>query len=685
LTTTYLPLTLNINHPENQVKKLFKDKFKKIISLHINSIQISEFMTRSQAMDENHLQNLMSAIQEEGYLPESSIWVNAISGPGGEEIMQYRLIGGRHRLEACRRLGIEEIPALIFQDLTDEEECLADRISNEKDSRHKKVTYMEEARHCIYLKETKGWSTRQIARSKGISKSAVGRKIQLAKLPPKVQDIFMTVPFGTAEIPESHLQTICKLKAEPHQVMVCKKLIGDDIDQPSESTEQTKNKTIPATDVKKMVKELLIMEAQGQIAEEAMKYIRDEKVENIDYIVTVETKEDINISATVDKAWELLTKNILKKITDERERLTIYSTAPLWLKHCKAASELTLSSFYLLMELVSNDLRFKPDKKRFFFIHHGTAYENTEDYLSAILDVKSRTLKKKLLPSLDNYITYKKDGAIMKFRVKWDELFELYLKHAHKIPFKEGGLSGLPEDFNGKLQPTPYHSIQIENGHVKQVKPEDGRDISVTAQVQEQANIADIKSMDKQENIPLFIREPEQSIQKIPEVMDEDTHHTDRKNNTTEEYVITEHPIATVLKEKGMADKQIKHCVSKKNIETTLNILKYINEMKPAERNNIKSFPGYIYGMVKKGFTPPEGFETYRTVEERTLRRKTAEEVGTVVMKKFRSGDIKYFCPEPGVKSPLKDVPNTGTFIFICDNGIQAGSFGKWPDEKYFR
>lgn len=679
MSTTYLPIPLNISDTEGSVKKLFRNKLKNIFFLNINFIQISEFMTRGQSLDEGHIENLMSIMKKEGYLPESSVWVNAITGANGE-VLQYRLIAGRHRFEACRRLGIDQIPALIFEDLTDQEECLADRVSNEKDRRHKRVSSIEEARHILYLKEKKGWSIRQIARAKGISKSEVSRKIQIAKFPKSVQDIFVTVPIGDT-FKESYFREISRLKSEPHQVLVCKKVVGEASGDTEDNKNMGEKKSLNASDIKKMVNELLLVEAQGKIAEEAMKYFnKDEKVGNISSIFNVKVEEiqDISIFSVEEEAWRMIMENSFPGYFDRRNKKTMrFGTFPLWLRHCREAIDLPLSSFYLLMEIVGNDLRYTPEKENFFFIRQGKSYENTEQYLSAIVGVKEKTLMKKLLPSLDEYIAYRKPGDILKFKVKWDKFFELYKRVAWRIPFHDGGLDCIPEDFTGAVFPTPFHCIYIENGHIKLKDSAVEKDVP---EVEEKEEFPEIK-VEKEE--PVF-RETVKEVEPEPTVNETFTDKEER--NVTEESPPSEdNPVVKVLEDTGMGEKQVIFCINKDNIETTKDILKYIKEMKPSERDNIKNLPGYIYGMVKKGFTPPENFESCREREEKEIRKNTADEVGAAVRKGYRAGKIKYFCPGEGVKLKLRDVPNKGTFVFECDRGIQAGSFGQWPDEKYFR
>jgi len=701
----------NIN-TENSVKNLFKNKAGRVISLHINNIQISEFMTRGNSLDEEHVQQLMTAIQEEGYLPGTEVWVNAITGTDGK-ILHYRLIAGRHRLEACRRLGMQEIPTLIFRDLTDKEECLADHLNNQKDSRHKEVTYMEEAMHCLYLHE-KGWSLRQIARAKGTSKSNISRKLQMARLPKIVKDTFVGVPTW-GQFPESYFRNICQLQAEAHQALICKKII-DKINT-SKASNTIEKKPIGKSEVKQMVDELLLREAQGEIAEEALQLFKDQKLEHIKSIHIVKADEAKNINLE-EEAWKKVLENIFTEEADRREKGMKYAIAPLWLKHCTEISKLSLSSFTLLAELISNDLRFNPERNDYFFITPGECYRTTEEYLAKVIKVNVRTLMKKILPSISIFIDYRKPGEVLKFRVNWNEVFELYRKNAHHIPFNDGGLSGIKKDYTGKIHPTPYHSIFIENGQVKQMvaaadKPA-GLDLfqeelspahtptvpadpevkdRVEAEPEERVKaqpVAEIKAEPEvKPEVPPEQQTEEQKEEETQDIVDtacqaQEQNPAPEQEAETEEVTEEARETSRILRDAGMGKGQIDFCVSRRNIETTMNILKYLNEMTPQERVSIKNIPGYIYKMVRDGFTPPPGFVSYQEAQEKAERKKAIKLVGQTVWQSYQSGQRIFFCPKEGVAIPITTVPNPDSFVYHRDGRTIAASFADWPKIEYF-
>jgi len=115
-----------------------------------------------------------------------------------------------------------------------------------------------------------------------------------------------------------------------------------------------------------------------------------------------------------------------------------------------------------------------------------------------------------------------------------------------------------------------------------------------------------------------------------------------------------------------------------------MNILKYLNEMTPQERVSIKNIPGYIYKMVRDGFTPPPGFVSYQEAQEKAERKKAIKLVGQTVWQSYQSGQRIFFCPKEGVAIPITTVPNPDSFVYHRDGRTIAASFADWPKIEYF-
>lgn len=712
---------------EGSIKNIFKEKLGEFTSLDINKINISEFNTRCQFLDHLHVKTLIASIEKRGYIPKSAVWVNAVTDNGTKQgnIIQYRLVAGRHRYEACRRIEMKEIPCQLYYNLTDMEECEMDRIDNELDEHHKPFHFLDEAEHYKYLRDIKGWSQRQIARAKNVSKGIVHYRLTISDLSQEIKSIIRGAQH-VGHFVERHLIEVLKLTSIPHQILVCKEIIGEqtDIDVGTSQFQNQKDKVnlkctppgkpMTQSDVELRVNQLLALELQGKIAREAIPFLND-KAELEDLLSASSDEHGNNSNGTgepitgqvffegyysVNDTSGIDTKNeyskqsqkipgnnkpaeenqekpqaeqllfdIFATMSDDREEKGVrFGVKPLWLKHSGLVRELTSGAYLLLLELIEDDFRYKPKKNNFFFIKFDEQYANCIDFLSYVTGVKPVTLVKKILPELEKFVFFRKNDRL-KFQIKWNRLFEVYKNNAHKIPFDDGGLKNIPQDYSGCIRPTPYHAIHIENGVIKKIE-EDGQDISGNKEVKNSS--ADVSEDIKKEKIENKVNEP---VKQSSEIKVKQVSKAGKEKSYS--------PIAVILRELGMAEDMINLCQNR--YEDTENIIKYLKEMSPGEKEKIKNIPGYIYKLVRDGFTPPEGFETAQEVEERRERKKAAEEFGEKIMKKFEEGKIKYFSPKEGLKFPLSIIPNNIQFLYKKSNGMPlAGLFSEFMDEKFF-
>jgi hypothetical protein len=671
----------------------------------------------------------MASIEKRGYIPKSAVWVNAVTDNGTKEgnIIQYRLVAGRHRYEACRRIELNEIPSQLYYNLTDEEECELDTIDNELDEHHKPINFLEVAEHYKYLKDIKGWSIRQIARAKNVSKSDVARKLNITELSNEVKQILKSVPPG-GQLHEKYFRDICKLTSIPHQILICKEIVWDqtDINVGTNQFQDQKNevnlkctppkKPMTQSDVELRVNQLLAMELQGKIAREAIPFVTD-KAELEDLLSTspdeygnnsngigelvtgqvfFENYYSVNDTSGIDTKNEYSKQSQSKKISgnnkpaeenqeepkaeqlifdifatmsDEREEKGVrFGVKPLWIKHSGLVRGLSSGAYLLLMELIENDFRYKPKKDKFFFIKIDEQYENCIDFLSYITGVKPVTLVKKILPELEKFVFCRKNDRL-KFQIKWDRLYEVYKNNAHRIPFDDGGLKNIPLNYSGWIRPTPYHAIYIENGAVKKIE-EDGQDIFGNKEVKNSS--ANVSQEMKKDKIESKSNEP---VKQFSEIKVKQFSKAGKEKSNS--------PLAVFLRELGMVEDMINFCLVRQG--NTENIIKYLKEMSPAEQEKIKNIPGYIYKLVRDGFTPPEGFETVQEVEERKERKRSTEEFGEKIRKEFEEGKIKYFSPKEDLKFPLSIIPNNIQFLYKKSNGMPlAGLFSEFMDEKFF-
>ena len=97
----------------------------KIKEIKLASIEVSKFNTRkdlSAGSEETSLDDLAKSIQEKGLL--NPIMVREMSKG------KYDLVAGQRRFLACKKIGLETMPAIIRDDLTDTDATIISLIEN---------------------------------------------------------------------------------------------------------------------------------------------------------------------------------------------------------------------------------------------------------------------------------------------------------------------------------------------------------------------------------------------------------------------------------------------------------------------------------------------------------------------------------------------------------------------------
>lgn len=104
------------------------DRMSEVKRVKVNSIAPnSKINVRRQGVKEN-VEKVKASIQEHGYWPEQAIIVRPHPNHGSE--YNYENVTGQCRLKACLELGLEEIPAFIFE-LSDEQAIQRSWLENE--------------------------------------------------------------------------------------------------------------------------------------------------------------------------------------------------------------------------------------------------------------------------------------------------------------------------------------------------------------------------------------------------------------------------------------------------------------------------------------------------------------------------------------------------------------------------
>jgi ParB-like chromosome segregation protein Spo0J len=116
--------------------KAIEAKRGSFVNLPVDRLVVSEFCTRAAHIDWQHVDHLAQRIRERGFFPQRALAVNVIQDATGTPVA-WRIVAGCHRFEAAKKLELSEVPCLLYYGLTDQEECLVDRMDNEMDNLHK--------------------------------------------------------------------------------------------------------------------------------------------------------------------------------------------------------------------------------------------------------------------------------------------------------------------------------------------------------------------------------------------------------------------------------------------------------------------------------------------------------------------------------------------------------------------
>jgi len=448
----------------SQDYKAISAKMGDSIELEIGKLTPSEFNTRHAFIDQDHVEYLAGRIKERGFHPKRAISVNVIKDAKGESIA-YRVVAGIHRFEAAKKAGLVKVPCLLYCGLTEEEECLLDKWDNEMDEDHKAIHFLEEAEHYRYLQEVKGWSVRQIARNKGIGKSVAADRMKLALLPDEAKKIILGVRHG-GHFAERHFREICKLQTTEAVLQICQGIATRGMKAEAGEKDDAGNPILPMQqkEIEERVRELLVVEAAGgKIKPGEMPDIPAKKkgpvpdLELSEYIVNLVNESRREKVSTTNMKFDLV---------------------PRWMKHAPIARAMSFTVWGTLRALIEYCMRYHPkgyekgENQAFYIAGLNGHPEDTYGILANAAGIKSaEKIEKRHLKELESrgYVKVEKARApgYPRFTLNWDKIMEYYLRYAWEIPFREGGLKDMPEDFTGIIAPTPCHEVYITKGEIK--------------------------------------------------------------------------------------------------------------------------------------------------------------------------------------------------------------------------
>lgn len=196
----------------------------RIVELELEKIAVSRFQVRSMA-DEGYIDLLAESIRESGMVSPVVVRTLESKDSGGEapslDSKPYELVAGHHRVEACRKLGLKTVRALI-RFLTDSEAALALTADN---AVRKALTDYERYKHIEMLQACGVCKTQaSIARALGVSETLVSFLKSFGNLPSEARRILDLKPDALGSTYAAQLKQFAE--PEPELVVQAVQLIA---------------------------------------------------------------------------------------------------------------------------------------------------------------------------------------------------------------------------------------------------------------------------------------------------------------------------------------------------------------------------------------------------------------------------------------------------------------------------
>lgn len=168
-----------------------------LVLLRITDIEPNPVNPRK-SFDQAALEELAASIREVGVLQP------VVVVPAGE---RYRLVAGERRWRAAQLAGREEIPAIVREDLSREQEAQITLIEN---LQRRDLNPIEEARGLQALTRDHGWTQEALAEKLGVTQGHISNRIRLLELPEEVQD-----SISRGILSAAHGRALLTIKAVP--------------------------------------------------------------------------------------------------------------------------------------------------------------------------------------------------------------------------------------------------------------------------------------------------------------------------------------------------------------------------------------------------------------------------------------------------------------------------------------
>jgi ParB family chromosome partitioning protein len=180
-----------------------------LVKLKVDKIKSNPYQPRTK-VDEEKLSELSASIKEKGII--QPVVVREV-GEG------FELVAGERRLLAAKRLGWEEIPAVIAGKLSKEDMLELSLIEN---LQREDLNPIDTARGYKRLLEECRLTQAEVAQRIGKDRSSVANTMRILGLPEEVQKLV-----GEGRLSEGHARAILSISGEKEQIALSRRVVNE--------------------------------------------------------------------------------------------------------------------------------------------------------------------------------------------------------------------------------------------------------------------------------------------------------------------------------------------------------------------------------------------------------------------------------------------------------------------------
>ncbi len=271
-----------------------------IFYLEVEKIKSNPFQPRRE-FDQGNLEELANTIREFGILEPLIVTRTEKETQVGRDV-EYQLLAGERRLMAAKIVGLSTVPAIIKENVEDQEKLEIALIEN---IQREDLNPIEEAKGFANLMDKFNLTQREVAIRVGRSREAVANTLRLLQLPSEIQKAL-----EEKKITEGHARIILTLTGSDKQRMLLGRILSY-------------NMTVRQTEVaaKELIKETGFSSPKNEFglgAELELKEIEGRLEETLNAKVMLRKKGVKGIIAINFNSQEEL-ENIIKTITQSSE------------------------------------------------------------------------------------------------------------------------------------------------------------------------------------------------------------------------------------------------------------------------------------------------------------------------------------------------------------------------------